>query len=91
MIFEEEICGDPKNFSESPQLNIRNKPLAAFNPLNCVFIQVDSRQLEFVRQSPLRHLRSHLLAEKLNFLAAKIQFSIAVSVFIHRGFLLFDI
>ncbi|MFR4143882.1 MAG: hypothetical protein ACLT1K_07900 [[Clostridium] leptum] len=42
MIFEEEICGDLKNFSESPQLNIRNKPLAAFNPLNCVFIQVDS-------------------------------------------------
>ena len=49
------VNGFIKGFREINQFNVRNKALAGFDSLYCVFVHIQPKNLEGICKLPLRH------------------------------------
>ena len=76
-----------KRSSERPRerhkLDIRDKSLTGFDPLNGVLVDVETEELKARRQHPLRHTRCSGTAQAVDGRTAQIAFSVLAFVFKH--------
>ena len=88
LLFVQQIgVGYAKDFSQHPQFNVGDEPLAALDALDRVLVHVQAAQLEQVRQSPLGQLWLSGFAEGIYLSSTKIMFSVWGIILVHKTIL----